>query len=221
MTDNSMIPQLSKEKELLFKKYACFYNLSIEDYENGIKTKENYNSWCRVALQKEVYSAILKTKDSSGIHRLIDTIETEIEKQYQRKGHIENRTGYLMAYWGIIVGCFLQNDWSIVRCKNDLYYVITAIFGLICFSCLLSLVLLCFCLMPLKLNAFSLANERSYHLRCSSQDPILFDVTVVETLINILENNECQIEKRSYLFKLTILCLAVSSALIFMELLLV
>ena len=108
---------LTKEKESLFRKYAVFYDLSYRDYINEIKNSENSFDWARVKIQKEVYGKLCQEGDDrslEGLRRLISITEKEIQMQYARKEHFENRTGFLMAFLGIIVGSLISRGHTII-----------------------------------------------------------------------------------------------------------
>ncbi|MBQ8044612.1 MAG: hypothetical protein IJ272_10810 [Clostridia bacterium] len=94
--------KLTKAQKRIFDKYAIKYDL----YEkNDFKSKRN------IEQQKYVYKKLKERQiKNTNIEKVLDLLMDDIKIQYELKSHTENRIGFLLALWGIILGTILQND---------------------------------------------------------------------------------------------------------------
>lgn len=98
--------QLSKDDEELFQKYAFLYN---EPCTWTFSNESNMTDIDRINLQKYVFSIIRRTKlENTAIERLLEITMKELDHQYIRKEHIENKTGFLTALWGVLTCVTLE-----------------------------------------------------------------------------------------------------------------
>ena len=188
--------KLTDDQERKFKRYAVFYDLAQSDYECCNINENNAKDWSRVMRQKEVYFLILQSEDNKndGMLRLIDLTNKEIEYQYLRKGQIENRTGFLMAYLGILVGIFFNSNGPRVIVSATRFGIfIEWKFIIIVLAFIAGAFALCFvwlAIRPYEMKRLAIDTERDNNLQCSAEDPVLLDIRFIESLTNVWIKNE-------------------------------
>lgn len=101
--------KLSKKQKDQFKKYALYYSFQNSPSYHKESDEE------KVDRQKYLYKTLInKRLEDTAIEDLIRMTETEINLQYVRKEHFENRAGFYWHYGGFYLGSLLQiqNCWE-------------------------------------------------------------------------------------------------------------
>ena len=185
---------LSKKELDLAKKYLCFYSLQSSTDENVDETEEH-----KVKRQILTYDKLRQNKDESAVVYLINTTDMEIDRQYERKNQFENRTGFIMAIWGILLGIIVDNGDALFSINPSLsasYIIMCFVNILILFFGGISLYYIFGTLKPVKMNALSVC-ERDYNYGSAVEDKFVFYVSMLEIISNCFEMNERIITEKS------------------------
>lgn len=186
--------RLSKKELDLAKKYLCFYSLQSSTDENVDETDEH-----KVKRQILTYDKLRQNKDESAVVYLINKTDMEIDRQYERKNQFENRTGFIMAIWGILLGIIVDNGDALFSINPSLsasYIIMCFVNILILFFGGISLYYIFGTLKPVKMNALSVC-ERDYNYGSAVEDKFVFYVSMLEIISNCFEKNERIITEKS------------------------
>lgn len=97
------------DREELFRKYSVRYDAD-EKEDESIKENAEEDTDGKINHQRELFECLENGACDTGIKELINMTSDEIEHQYTRKAHMENRAGFLLAFWGVIVGFATKNE---------------------------------------------------------------------------------------------------------------
>jgi len=186
--------RLSKKELDLAEKYLCFYSLQSSTDENVDETEEH-----KVKCQILTYDKLHQNKDESAVVYLINKTDMEIDRQYERKNQFENRTGFIMAIWGILLGIIVDNGDALFSINPSLsasYIIMCFVNILILFFGGIYLYYIFGTLKPVKMNAFSVC-ERDYNYGSAVEDKFVFYVSMLEIISNCFEMNERIITEKS------------------------
>ena len=169
----------------------------------------------RIELQWILYNVMqAKTDtDKEGIKELIKMISVEIEHQYVRKEHMENRSGFILALWGVIIG-FVFNNKDLLKidinfddgCVGVLQLLII-LFGV------LSMTALFLCLKSIGMKHFGLEDRKTNYL-CALENMDMFHVRTLEILMNIWSANEKAVNGRGKMCTLSLVLVFIFALLI-------
>lgn len=83
----------------------------FEKYSNKYKDKPEDIRKANIYIQREVYEKIhVKGIENTNIERLLDITINECQEQFEIKQSVENRTGLIIALWGVLIATLLQGD---------------------------------------------------------------------------------------------------------------
>ncbi len=204
--------KLSKKQEKRFEKYALFYDLQGEGETDKVKVDRQYY----------VYKKLLeKSCKNVAVQQLIDLTVEEIRIQYIRKEHFENKTGFLLALWGILLTAIIQNrkliiaqnqllgmEFSIVSLKMILSVLIIAI-GII------AMFFLCKTLFSTDYMHFDFS-DREYNFKCAVEDKALFLIVQLQTMTDVWQLNEDAISDKAKNFDRALFFTIIFGGLIFL-----
>lgn len=90
--------ELLDDEKRFYSTYAIGYKEELDD-----------------SRQKFIYLSLKKESSvADRIQVLINLTKDEIDKQFERKSNIENRCGFILALWGIIIGILLNTDYGTI-----------------------------------------------------------------------------------------------------------
>ena len=193
-----LVPQKNKFFQIIKERMGSITFLAAKRYIESER--------CKVWRQKELYMTMIGKSDHSGVERLLNMLQTEIQTQYLRKEHFESRAGFLLTLWGIIVGLWLNYmETYQLHIKDSIDMWIICVLGGV------SLFAICRTIEAKTFyHYFFESVDNNEH--CAVENPILFKIRVLEGLTNVREMNEKLIKKKSYYFNLalwTMTCFAV------------
>lgn len=199
---------LSKEQEERFEKYALYYSMQ----EPPSYRKESDEE--KVERQKYLYKTLKnKRLADTAIEDLIRMTETEINLQYVRKEHFENRAGFLLALWGILLGVITANTkllgvfQAVARQQNDVKSHYLVIMPLIIITGAISLYFICRSIAARKYKHFDF-DDRENNFKCAVEDKKLFKVVQLEALTNAWKENDISIKDKARNFRYALVSLA-------------
>lgn len=192
--------KLTNRQEQLFKKYAF-------TYEGDYAKQKNVND------QKYVYRVLKnKSMDNTAIKSLLEMIQKDIDMQYQMKGHIENKAGFLMALWGILLGVILN-----IKLPMELYTENSNLLFIV-LNYIMIVVLVCTGVLSLYFTIQTITSkqyarytfeERNINYRCAVDDKELFSVMMLEAYTNCWEKNENTNQKKAWYLSKSMIFIAV------------
>ena len=208
---------ISNEEETRFEKYGLMYDLEgKKDSETGETSKE------KVSRQKYLYTEIIDKNsnpnpsrraslmDETAIPELLEITRKELEYQYIRKEHVENRAGFLLACWavitsGVVIGfdgfkiypIHLEMENMITTALTDILVMLTLALAVI------SLIFAILCLLPMKLRHYEY-EEREYNYKCAVEDKELAYIVNLEATTNEAEHNSKELNQRQKTFSIAL-----------------
>lgn len=197
----NMIIMLSEEQEKTFNKYGFIYE--SEDLKNRVNT------------QKYMYSVLKNKKmDNTSVEKLFDLLETDIKLQYEMKAHMENKSGFLIALWGVLLGVVLQCD--LLKIVEGISLIKIGIISILVITGILTLYYLVQVILSKNYFRYTF-DERELNDRCAVEDKDMFMVMIIEAYSNICEKNEkTNNQKAEYLSKaLKYLCAYIFDIVLF------
>lgn len=192
---------LTDVQEIIFEKYANKYGI------DKIPTKDKIE---KVKREKYVYELLSeKGTDDTAIEKLLDLTIKDIELQYSMKQAIENKAGFMIALWGVLVASMIQTDMLLTLFKNIMDTSLSLsirignsiILGGLTISGIVSLMHI---ILVLLYNPYSkfLFGRRDENFRCAVEDKNMLLVKLLDSNTTVWEKNEAANEKKySYLVK--------------------
>ena len=180
-----------------------FFNKKIEEHKKKHK-KENqsYNfigffgrkkDAKDLEIQRDLYVQLLEKKKNtnnteipSSCKDLIELTQFEIESQQERKSQFEQRSGFILATWGIIFSLsdsslYIKNKWTLLFAICSLFFSIASLW-------------------PMKFGHYLIESKRNNYLStvCCEE---LFYIRILTGLTNVWLYNEKRLSRKSALFK--------------------
>ncbi len=192
--------KLTNRQEQLFKKYAFTYE---DDYAKQKNVKD----------QKYVYR-VLKNKsiNETAIKSLLEMIQKDIDMQYQMKSHIENKAGFLMALWGILLGVILNIElpMKLYMENSNIQFIVLNYIMIVVMVCagMLSLYFITQTITSKQYARYTF-EERNINYRCAVDDKELFLVMMLEAYTNCWEKNESTNQKKAWYLSKSMIFIAV------------
>ena len=107
---------LTDAQEMIFEKYANKYGIDKTPAKDKIE---------KIEREKYVYKLLsMKGTDDTAIEKLLDLTIKDIELQYSMKQAIENKAGFMIALWGVLVASMIQNDILLLLFKKSLFGIV-------------------------------------------------------------------------------------------------
>lgn len=180
---------MTLEQNRIFEKYCINYG-----FENNDKRESVLN---KIKRQKEIFKILEEESNDdarNGIKELIEDVKSEIEHQYIRKEHVENRMGFIMALWGIVVASALTtyNDACKGTIKPDritVLFLVELILGIV------SLIVIAIGLRSIEIRHFDFSDRKTNYY-CAATNINMFHVRELEILTNVWERNEKKINNK-------------------------
>lgn len=186
---------LTDAQEMIFEKYANKYGIDKTPAKDKIE---------KIEREKYVYKLLsMKGTDDTAIEKLLDLTIKDIELQYSMKQAIENKAGFMIALWGVLVASMIQNDILLLLFKNivntSLSIAIRVGNGIILGGLtIFGIVSLVYIILVLLYNPYSkfLFDRRDENFRCAVEDKNMLLVKLLDSNTTVWEKNEVANEKK-------------------------
>lgn len=193
-----------KSRERIFDKYANKYNIDKE------WTKEKQ---AHIDRQRYLFNKIHeKGLENTNAEKLLDIILSDIQHQYSMKQDMENKVGFIMALWGVLIAIVLDSQlptkvFSYIICdKLPLYFRLFCVFTFVglCISGILSFFFITATLLTDKYSK-ALYDDKENNFKCSVDDKYMSIVVMLDTNTNVwIKNENTNTQKAKRLRKLII-----------------
>lgn len=191
---------LKSDEEVIFENYCLGYD--------GDKPEEAKR---KIELQRHVFETLkleMVSIEDTALPRLLDMTIHEIDTQYVRKEHFENRFGFLIAFWGILFGVVLQSDiidrFRMLVAKDGLLKYTSIVSLIVCIiTGFLSLLFIMKGLITRKYYRFNF-EDRDINYRCAIDDVDMAYIYMLEVCSNSRDKNEILNDKKARYVNLSI-----------------
>ena len=200
--------KLSDDEKFMYDTYAI-------DFEMNDASKAD----CEKNLLEKFMYVQMKANGEAGerVDKLIELTRDEINKQFERKNHIENRSGFIFALWGVLLGIALDQNYissinSLWESGCQLGALILGIFAVgVLITIVLSLVNLAMVIRSDKLSRFRVDDVQENYIT-AVKDGELMRTVMLEYYTLIWSDNEKIInekgEKQNKALRTIMICIA-------------
>lgn len=201
------IEQLTGQKPLSEEEQDAIFYKYYNNYDNLSSSCEIEH---QISRQKYIYKKLIeKGVENTNIEKYLDILMDDINHQYAMKQDAENKVGFMLTLWGVILTAILSTDMINIVVNNIFTSELSAwhrVFSAGCFITLLisGVVSLFFMYKIFKTNysKFDFSNKEA-HFKCMVDDKLMSLVSLVDTNTNVwIKNEDANEDKAKYLKKL-------------------
>lgn len=228
--ENDRLLKLEQERKLIEERDNIFtkYSFDYETEESKFKTKkakrkeeEERNE--AVALQRVVFDALCdKGLENTAVEKLLDLTVADTEGIFNMKTALENKCGFILALWGILLSILLDADNEIlIKIKNTINagstnsnYIITIILLIVLIILgLSSFILLSICVSPLNLQRY-VYSEKKCNFESAVIDKNITYTALLDMNTNVRNTNAKRVDRRSKILRWAIVLVGLFALMI-------
>ena len=177
-------PLSKEEKDIIFEKYAFDYMTESDiDKRNAAIDRQRY-----------VYDKLTEKRlDNTAVEKLLDMTLEDIECQHTIKAGIENKSGFILALWGILLATMFDSDNSLLskikenmvdfECLSYISWITVVLVIILLYTCGKSLYYIYQSIKPHTYKKF-MFDEKEYNFKGAVDDINITYTTLLDNVTN-------------------------------------